>query len=204
MNDKNADDHNPSQDSKSKKKTAGSDCNTKGPGNSKRPILMFALTIGILMGLFYAYIIFDPFPSMSLNKLFPSYQHLNAEISGTILEFIGHNVKVVGESISSSEFSVNIRHGCEAIEPTALLVFAVIAFPVPFLKKLPAIFLGVLFLAIVNIIRIVSLFLVGVYYPKAFHTMHVDVWQAMFIFSAIVFWVLWALWAGKSKVKAPS
>ncbi len=204
MNDKNADKPNLSKDSNPKKKDVEAAGKTGSVDNSKRPILMFGLTIAVLMGLFYAYLIFDPFPGMSLNRLFPSYQHLNASISGAILGMLGHDIKVVGETISSSEFSVNIKHGCDAIEPTALLVFAVLAFPVPFLKKLPGVFVGVVFLAIVNIIRIVSLFLIGVYYPKAFHTMHVDVWQAMFIFCAIVFWILWALWAGKSKVKTQS
>ena len=52
-------------------------------------------------------------------------------------------------------------------------------------------------LAVVNLVRIVSLFLVGVYFPKAFDWMHVEVWSAIFILLAIVLWTLWIQWAMK-------
>jgi exosortase H (IPTLxxWG-CTERM-specific) len=180
----------------------GSKTTEKIPQNSKskRPILRFALTIGILMALFYAVNIFCP--AHVTSRFFSSYQHFNAKASGTLLTILGHDIKVAGETISSPDFSVNIKHGCDAVEPTALFIFAVLAFPAPFLKKLPGIIAGTVFLAIINIVRIVSLFLIGVYYPKAFHTMHVDVWQAIFILFAIVSWVLWALWSGKGQIQA--
>jgi len=170
-----------------------------GRQGSKRPILRFGLTVGLLMGLLYAFIILEPFPYMS--HFFSFYQHLNAKVSGAILALLGHDIKVAGDTISSPDFSVNLRHGCDAVEPSALFVFAVLAFPAPFLRKIPGIVVGVLFLATVNILRVISLFLIGVYFPKAFHAMHVDVWQALFIFLAIGFWVLWALWAGKSQAR---
>lgn len=166
-------------------------------GGSKRPVLRFGLILALLMGLFYTINIFQP--GVDLNRAFSSYQHFNATLSGVILTLLGQDIKVIKDTISSPAFSVNIRHGCDAVEPTALFIFAVIAFPAPFFRKIPGIVAGVLFLAIVNIIRIVSLFMIGVYFPKAFHTMHVDVWQALFILFAIVSWVVWALWAGKSK-----
>jgi len=167
---------------------------------SKRPILKFGLTLAVLMALFYTFNIFCP--AHVTNRFFSSYQHFNAEVSGSLLTMLGHDITVSGETISSPGFSVNIRHGCDAVEPTALFIFAVLAFPAPFLKKLPGVIAGTVFLAIINIIRIVSLFLIGVYYPKAFHTMHVDVWQAIFILFAIVAWVLWALWSGKGPKQA--
>ncbi len=177
--------------------------NVKGGGASKRPVIRFGLTVVILMGLFYAYIIFEPLPGLSTNSFFYSYQHLNAKISGDILAFLGHDTKVTGDTISSPEFAVNLRHGCDAIEPSALFVFAVLAFPVPFLRKLPGIFIGVVLLAIINMVRIISLFLTGVYFPEFFRAMHVDVWQALFIFFAVVLWLSWALWAIRTQ-RAPT
>ena len=175
--------------------------NVTAGGTPKRSIIRFGLTVVILMGFFYAYIIFDPLPALSMNRFFHFYQNLNADISGSLLACFGHDIKVTGDTISSSHFSVNLRHGCDAVEPTALFVFAVLAFPAPFLRKLPGVVAGVLLLAIINIMRIISLFLTGIYFPDFFHTMHVDVWQALFIFFAVAIWVLWALWAGKEKPK---
>jgi exosortase H (IPTLxxWG-CTERM-specific) len=181
------------------KKKTKSALNVTGHGTPKRSILRFGLTVVILMGLFYAYIIFDPLPSLSMNRFFHFYQNLNADISGSLLAYFGHDIRVTGDTISSPDFSVNLRHGCDAVEPTALFVFAVLAFPAPLLRKIPGVVAGVLLLANINVVRIISLFLTGVYFPDFFHTMHVDVWQALFIFFAVVLWVVWALWAGKMK-----
>jgi len=46
-------------------------------------------------------------------------------------------------------------------------------------------------------VRIISLFLCAVHWKSAFNIMHLDVWQALFIFLAILFWALWAAWAVK-------
>ena len=75
--------------------------------------------------------------------------------------------------------------------------------PSAFRRKLPGLFIGTLVLLAVNLVRIVSLFLTGVYYPKAFDAMHADVWQILFILLAIVFWALWVQWASRRPAPAP-
>ncbi len=155
------------------------------------PVFMFLLVFGILMGLFYAFIAFTPY----YNKvLLPSYHKLIARMSGGILGLLGYNTKVIEATIYSPRFSFKIIRGCDAVEATALLVCAVLAFPAPFLRKLPGIIAGTLLLAILNLVRVVSLFLIGVYYRNIFDFMHIDTWQAIFIFFAIALWVLWLLW----------
>ena len=58
-------------------------------------------------------------------------------------------------------------------------------------------------LAVLNLIRIVTLFLIGVYFRKFFHMMHIDVWQALFILLTISLWFLWAWWATGAKRPEP-
>lgn len=48
-----------------------------------------------------------------------------------------------------------------------------------------------------NVGRIVSLFLTGIYFPKAFNVMHVEVWQVLFIIFAIGLWIFWIKWTKK-------
>jgi exosortase/archaeosortase family protein len=162
-----------------------------------RPVFQFLLIFVVLMGLFYVFIAFMPFYK---KHLLPSHHHLIARLSGAILAFLGQDITVVGAFISSPALSVHIVWGCDAIEAIALFVFAVLAFPAPFLRKIPGIIAGTLFLAILNFIRVVSLFLIGVYFPRVFAIMHIDVWQSMFIFSAIIFWGFWLLWATQSQI----
>ncbi len=166
---------------------------------ARHPVFVFLSTFAISMGLFYVVTIFSSYYRTSL---LPSYQQMNAAISGMILSLLGQNITVVGDSISTPGFAITIKEGCDAIEPIALFVFAVFAFPVPFLKKIPGIIIGVLILVALNFVRIVSLFLIGLYFPKAFDIMHIDVWQAIFILIAIIFWIFWLQWVTKKQAQA--
>ncbi len=162
----------------------------------RHPVFMFLFVFATLMGLFYAFALFTPF----YERHFPHYLGFNARLSGHILAFLGQDITVRGASISSPAFSVTIKQGCDAIEPTALFVCAVLAFPGILSKKIVGVITGTLLLAFLNLIRIVTLFLVGVYLPRAFELMHIEVWQGLFIFLAILLWVFWLLWTGKSQV----
>ena len=163
---------------------------------AKRPVLMFVLLFGVLMGLFYA-CTFLPYIN---RKLLPSYMRFNARSSVAILNIFGEGATAHGTAVTSPRFHVDIRHGCDAIAPSALFVAAVLAFPASIWSKLPAAVVGTLFLAAINLVRIVTLFYAGVYIPKWFEAMHVDVWQPAFILLALTFWVIWAWWATKSRL----
>jgi exosortase H (IPTLxxWG-CTERM-specific) len=163
--------------------------------SGRHPVFSFLTVFAILMGLFYAFALFTPF----YERHFPRYLDFNARLSGYILKFLGQDITVSGASISSPAFSVAIRQGCDAIEPTVLFICAVLAFPAPFPSKIPGIITGTLFLAVLNLVRVVTLFLTGVYFPDAFQFMHVEAWQGLFIFLAVLSWVLWLLWTGKNQ-----
>lgn len=162
---------------------------------AKRPVLGFVLLFAILMGFFYS-ITFIPYVS---NRVFPAYMRFNAQASVVILNVFGEGADTRGTMVTSPRFSVDIQHGCDAIEPSALFIAAVLAFPASMYSKLPGLLLGTVALGLVNLIRIVTLFYTGIYYPRGFESMHVDVWQPIFILLALVFWVMWAWWATRSR-----
>ena len=154
--------------------------------------LRFLVIFAVLMGIYYA----ATTTAAVKERFFPWYLTLNADASVVVLHGVGIDyVKRVHHGLNSSRGSINVERGCDAVEPTALFVAAVLASPVPWLSKLPAVLVGTLILAIVNVIRIVSLFLSAVYWRKAFDILHLDVWQAAFILLAILMWALWASWA---------
>ena len=168
-----------------------------GHSSRQHPLLKFLLIFGVLLAAFYVFIAFAPFYS---KRFVPWHHHLIAKVSGGLLAVLGQDITVTGASISSPAFSVSIIRGCDAVEAIALYVCAVLAFPLPFLKKLPGMIIGALLLLILNLVRIVSLFLIGVYSPKIFALTHLDVWQALFMFFAVLLWILWLLWATRSQV----
>lgn len=170
-----------------------------GRSAHRHSVLVFLLIFGVLASLFYAITFFWPFYR---EQLFPLVLRLTTKSAGAVLAFLGQDIAVRDIFISSPGFSVRIVRGCDAVEPMALFVCAVLAFPSPLLKKLPGIVAGMLILALLNLVRIVSLFLIGVYAPSLFGVMHVDVWQGVFIVLALVLWLLWLLWATQRPIPA--
>ncbi len=156
----------------------------------KRPVLRFVVVLGLLICVFevcfYLWI--------TKGSLFLSYLNLNARATAAILNVFGAQATTADRSIVSPDFSLSIEAGCDAIQSSAFFVFVVLASPVsvPLRRRIPFVLAGTLFLLTVNLIRIVSLFYTGVYFPSAFEMMHLEVWQAGFIFLPLVMWILWA------------
>ena len=155
----------------------------------KRPVLFFVVLLAGLM------IVFNAFFYLYLSKadIFESYLDLNAEVSAAILRLLGDDAKASGTAIDGPDFSMTILTGCDAIQASAFFIFIVLASPVPVRlpARLPCLVIGTLVLLIMNLVRIVSLYYVGVFYPKVFDVMHVDVWQPVFIFLPLGLWFVW-------------
>ena len=114
---------------------------------------------------------------------------------GAALHLVGYeDMNVRGNALWSPRGAVSVERGCDAMDPCALFVSAVLASPVALSSRLPAALLGAVLLMIINLLRIVSLFLTAVHWRPAFDIMHLDVWQSLFIFLAILFWAVWASW----------
>lgn len=157
----------------------------------KRPIFQF---VGLFILLLTGFYLFTFLPAMNKGFL-PSYMRLNARMSAAILNVFGEGARADGTMVYSSRYSVDIHHGCDAIEPSALFIAAVLAFPAKFLLKLPGLLAGTVVLSLINLFRIVTLFYTGIHLPGSFEFMHEDVWQSLFVLLALVLWVLWAWWA---------
>jgi len=127
---------------------------------------------------------------------------LNARMSAAVLNLFGEGATATGTTVSSPRYTVDIHHGCDAIEPSALFIAAVLAFPSRLLPKLPGLLFGTVVLSMINLFRITTLFYVGMRWPGLFEFMHEDVWQSLFVLFALVLWVLWAWWATRLPSRA--
>jgi exosortase H (IPTLxxWG-CTERM-specific) len=164
---------------------------------AKRPVLGFVVLFGVLMGVFYGITTLR----VVNTSIIPAYMRVNAKASSAIINIFGEGSTARGTNVSSSRFSVNIQHGCDAVAPTMLFVAAVLAFPAPLVTKIPGAIVGSIILALINLVRIIALFFTGIYFPKAFEVMHVDVWQPVFILLALTLWIAWAWWATHDRVQ---
>jgi exosortase H (IPTLxxWG-CTERM-specific) len=115
-----------------------------------------------------------------------------ARASGAVLGLLGQHVTMKGTVIRSPRFAVNIRNGCNGVEAMLIFLAAVLAFPASWKSRLAGLALGILAIQGVNLIRIVALFLTGVYFPRLFDTSHTVIWQTIVILFGVLLWIYWA------------
>lgn len=120
---------------------------------------------------------------------------LYAELSSMVLNLLGYATQARMDVISSNVFSVNIKEGCDAVAPSILFTVAVLVFPVKWKYRWRGLIVGLLIIFILNIVRIVTLFMTGVHAANYFEFMHVEFWQAVFIILTIMIWLSWLRWA---------
>lgn len=115
-----------------------------------------------------------------------------AKVSGLTLGALGQDIRMDGTRILSKKFSVNIKNGCNGVEAMLIFFAAVLAFPAPWLSRLKGLVLGFVAIQILNLIRVVALYLTGAYLPSLFDTSHTVVWQGIVILLSLVLWIYWA------------
>ena len=118
-----------------------------------------------------------------------------AYLSGGLLAILGYSNSIVGDVIQSDLFSISIAGGCDGLEATALFILAILAFPVPFRYKIRGIAVGVVILALLNILRITLLFLVGVHFNSMFEFFHLHGGVVLFSIVSIILWLIWLNWS---------
>lgn len=115
-----------------------------------------------------------------------------ARTSGALLGLLGQDVRMEGTVIRNARFAVNIRNGCNGVEAMLIFLAAVLAFPASWKSRLSGLALGILAIQAVNLVRVVALFLTGVYFPRLFDTSHTVIWQTVVILFGVLLWIFWA------------
>ncbi len=112
-------------------------------------------------------------------------------VSGIILNALGQRVTVDRTTIAGACFAVDLKNGCNAVEATAFLLAGVAAFPATMKRKAIGLLAGSALLQVVNLIRVISLYLLGCYRRDWFDAFHLAIWQSVIFAIAIGFFVVW-------------
>ena len=163
------------------------------------PALRFVAVLAVLIAGFYA---LAGVPWFS-DGVFPANLRLNAEISCRILRALGEDARRVDRTIVSPRFAMEVRRGCDALEPAAVFLAAVLAFPAHWRRRIVGAVVGIAALFALNIVRIVTLHYTGAYWPSAFETMHLEIWQTLYVIFAMALWMIWA-WRSSAQIRAPA
>ena len=124
-------------------------------------------------------------------------------VSAAVLRVIGEGARSDGTRIVSPTFAVDVKNGCNGVEAMLLLVAAILAFPATPRQRLAGFAIGTAAIQVANLIRVVSLFWLGVHHRDVFELFHAAIWQTALILLSVVFFVLWSRRVGPA-VAAPN
>ena len=120
------------------------------------------------------------------------YTGFIARMSGAVLRLFGEDITVAGCDLRSPRFSVTIYNGCNGLITSLIFISGVLAFPASLRAKAIGAVGGLLAIQLINLVRIVSLFYIGVYFPQYFSQSHIFVWQSIVILAGVTLWIVWA------------
>ena len=149
--------------------------------------LGFLARFAFLLALFYLPLLYEP---IDKNVVEP-FTRAIAVVSAVVLNAIGQDVVRTGTTITSGPFGVSIRNGCNGVEAMAFLAAATLAFPVPWRKRLAAAAAGCALVQVLNLLRIVTLYLLQRYAPQYFELFHLAIWQTVIGGACIAFFYTW-------------
>ena len=116
--------------------------------------------------------------------------HAVAEVARLALSLIGE-ASVTGRLLRFDGFEAVVVEACNGFLPSAIYVAAVLAFPCSWRAKGFGLLLGVPAIQVVNVVRVVSLMVLGAYWPALFERVHIFVWQTLVIAFTMAIWVGW-------------
>jgi exosortase H (IPTLxxWG-CTERM-specific) len=156
----------------------------------KGPMVRFTLKFGAILAGFYAISFLPP-----CQTIVDGYLQVTAWVANGLLHLIGERSSLTGASIWSQASSVTVTEACSALEFTWFLAAAILAFPGPWLRKLAGVGLGFVVLSALNVLRVASLYLIGVHSVGAFTVVHEDAWPALLILATLLLMATWITWS---------
>lgn len=164
---------------------------------AKAPVLNFGLKFCGLVGLLYLVLLIPV-----LQEMVSGLTIAEARLSGAILNLLGQHNHVEGGILWSGNQSViKVVSSCSGVDFLCFFCAAILVFPAPALRKLAGVLIGVPLLLALNLARIMSLFVLGVHYPRAFDFVHEKLWAAILITATIVLYITWMKWTGPANLR---
>jgi exosortase H (IPTLxxWG-CTERM-specific) len=153
-----------------------------------RPDARFLIVFLTILGSSFTIIALNPVN----DAIVLPYTAFVARASGAALRVLGEPVAVTGCVVSSPRFAVTIYNGCNALITSLIFIAGVLAFPARWTAKLAGVVGGLIVIQILNLVRILSLFYIGIYLPDYFDDAHIYIWQSLIIITGVALWVVWA------------
>jgi exosortase/archaeosortase family protein len=166
------------------------------------PSLRFALTFtAIAAALFCLY--FFPYAENGGSEAWLSaYLERYTHFVAAVLRVVEPGISVTHTQIQG-RFSMTIVRSCDAMEANILFGAAVLALPGAWWRKAVALPVGLFALVAFNVLRLCSLYYIGVYFPSHFEFAHLDLWPLLIIGFAAADFMVCASWLRRAMPPSP-
>ncbi len=150
--------------------------------------IQFLVLFVVLLGGGFTFIAWEPIN----DRVIVPFTAGIARTSGFMLNLLGQDIQMEGTRITGGNFAVDIENGCNGVEALIIFLSATLSFPAPWAARIGGLAIGIVGIQFINLIRVIALFLTGVYFPSFFDSSHTVVWQTIVILFAVLLWIFWA------------
>jgi exosortase/archaeosortase family protein len=135
-----------------------------------------------------------------LGQMLVPWVDLTARMTLGLLHFLGMEAaRVVSQIHHPGGFAYEIYYRCTGILPAAMLTILTMATSAPLRYKCLGLAAGIPLLIMLNLVRLVHLFHLGVHNSAAFGPAHGILWEAVIIVATLGIWQSWSRWvAGRN------
>jgi exosortase/archaeosortase family protein len=164
--------------------------------------LRFAITFAVLAtALSLAY--YFPYASGgAVDRAISAYLSAYASAIGAVVHLFDSTVRVSGQDVAG-RFALRVSRDCDAMEATVLYACAVVAWPASLRLRVAGVAAGVLVILAANVVRLCTMYWIGVAWPSAFDFAHRELWPALLLVVVVVAFVAWVGWTGSHRAEAP-
>jgi exosortase/archaeosortase family protein len=160
-----------------------------------RPTGWFIMKAAVFMGVFLW-----GYRDDLIGHLLGPWVELTARMTVALLHLLGvEALRTGGQIHHPGGFAYEIYYRCTAVLPAALLAALTFTYTAPLARRVIGVALGVSVLITLNLVRLVHLFLLGVYRPALFEVTHGVVWELILIMATVGLWWIWSRWAIRSR-----
>jgi exosortase H (IPTLxxWG-CTERM-specific) len=127
------------------------------------------------------------------DRFIEPWNHLLAQAAFGVMHWADSTVQLSGNVLSSTTqaHAVSVESDCNGIEPTLLVLSAVLAFPASWSRRIQGLAVGLAVVQGLNLVRIVSLFYFGLWDTEIFDWTHKYLWPVVLTIAALATFVWW-------------
>jgi exosortase/archaeosortase family protein len=112
-----------------------------------------------------------------------------------LVNLFGADARATGTLLYSDDAALNVKDGCNGVIAMILFTGAIIAHRATASAKVLGLLLGIPAIWLVNLLRLVSLYVVSVVSPSNLEFFHIYFWQTLIIICVGILWYCWASWS---------